>query len=204
MRRNNQFFLLCGLCIVSLLQGCSIGRDSRPNREVSRDTPDAVVKNEPRSRSGNPASYEVFGKRYFVLPTAEGYDETAIDSWYGSKFHGRRTSSGETYDMFAMTAAHKTLPLPTYVEVTHLGTGKRIVVKVNDRGPFVEGRIIDLSFAAARKLGIDQVGTARVRVRALSVNTGNNSESIAAPTSSQSPVIIKPPINNVPAIIPSV
>lgn len=131
------------------------------------ETADAVVRDEPRSRYGNPDSYEVFGKRYYVLPTAAGYRERGIASWYGTKFHGRRTSSGERYDMYRMTAAHKTLPLPAYVEVINLRNGRRAVMKVNDRGPFHEGRIIDLSYAAALKLDIVGTGTGFVEVRAL-------------------------------------
>lgn len=131
------------------------------------DIPDAVPQAAPRSRYGNPAEYEVLGKRYFVLATAEGYRERGGASWYGTKFHGRRTSSGEPYDMFAMTAAHKSLPLPTWVRVTHLGNGKSVVVKVNDRGPFHEGRIIDLSYAAAARLDLLRSGSAQVEVVAL-------------------------------------
>lgn len=135
-----------------------------PNLE---QMPDAVPQAEPRSRYGNPASYEVFGKRYHVLPTAEGYRERGHASWYGRKFHGRRTSSGEPYDMFAMTAAHKTLPLPSYVRVTNVKNGRSIVVKVNDRGPFHPGRIIDLSYTAALKLDILKQGAALVEVEAI-------------------------------------
>jgi len=133
--------------------------------------PDAVPQVAARSRYGNPPQYEVFGKVYRVMDSAEGYQERGVASWYGKNFHERRTSSGETYDMYAMTAAHKHLPLPTWVEVTHLETGQRIVVKVNDRGPFVNNRIIDLSYAAAAKLGMLDSGTAPVEVRAISVAT---------------------------------
>lgn len=129
--------------------------------------PDAVPKHEPVSKYGNPASYEVFGKRYTTLTTSEGFVERGIGSWYGRKFHGQRTSSGEPYDMHAMTAAHKHLPLPTYARVTNLENGRSVVVKINDRGPFHEGRIIDLSYAAAVKLGYSDKGTAPVEVVAL-------------------------------------
>lgn len=129
--------------------------------------PDAKPVTEPRSRYGNPPAYEVYGQRYFVLGSATGYRERGRASWYGTKFHGKRTSSGEPYDMFAMTAAHKTLPLPTYVRVTHLGNGRSVVVKVNDRGPFHEGRIIDLSYAAAAKLDILKHGHAEVEVETI-------------------------------------
>jgi rare lipoprotein A len=120
------------------------------------------------AQGGNPQFYDVFGKRYRVRSSSEGYDERGIASWYGRPFHGRPTSSGEMYDMNEMTAAHTSLPLPTWVEVTNLTNGKRIVVKVNDRGPFVGKRLIDLSYAAATALDIVRDGTARVEVRALS------------------------------------
>ena len=131
------------------------------------DPPDAVPRLETKTRSGNPDSYEVRGRSYRVLETSDGYVERGIASWYGEQFHGRRTSSGEPYDMYDMTAAHKSLPLPTYVEVTNLENGRTVVVRVNDRGPFIDGRIIDLSFAAARKLGYIGAGTVEVEVRAL-------------------------------------
>lgn len=131
------------------------------------DVPDAVPRDEPLSPYGNPPEYEVGGVTYHVLESAKGYDKKGIASWYGPDFQGKRTSSGETYDMYAMTAAHKTLPIPTYVEVTNLANGKKVVVRVNDRGPFAKDRIIDLSYIAALKLGIVGHGTARVRVRAL-------------------------------------
>ncbi|GMQ76372.1 MAG: septal ring lytic transglycosylase RlpA family protein [Gammaproteobacteria bacterium] len=129
--------------------------------------PDAVPRVEPRSRYGNPASYTVYGKRYYTLKASTGYRERGIASWYGIKFHGRRTSSGEPYDMYAMTAAHKTLPLPTYVRVTNLENRRSVVLRVNDRGPFNSNRIIDLSYTAASKLGILSKGTGFVEVVAL-------------------------------------
>jgi rare lipoprotein A len=110
----------------------------------------------------------VYGVRYYVLDSSGGYKERGVASWYGKKFHGRPTSSGEIYDMYKMTAAHKTLPLPTEVRVTHLGNGKSIIVMVNDRGPFVDNRIIDLSYAAARELDMIGTGTALVEVETLS------------------------------------
>jgi len=129
--------------------------------------PDAVPRDEPRSKYGNPASYEVFGKRYYTLASSENYIERGKASWYGTKFHGRRTSSGEPYDMYAMTAAHKTLPLPSYAEVTNLDNGRKVVVKINDRGPFHDDRLIDLSYSAATKLGIIDKGTGNVEVRVI-------------------------------------
>ncbi|MEM7402262.1 MAG: septal ring lytic transglycosylase RlpA family protein [Pseudomonadota bacterium] len=129
--------------------------------------PDAVPKHEPRSKYGNPPSYVVFGKTYKTLSSSHGFVQRGIASWYGKKFHGRRTSSGETYDMYAMTAAHTQLPLPTYVQVTNLKNGKQVILKVNDRGPFHGNRIIDLSYSAAKRLDIIQQGTGLVEVRAL-------------------------------------
>ncbi len=129
--------------------------------------PDAVPKYEP-IRPQNQKSYVVLGKRYYPLPTATGYREKGLASWYGKKFHGNPTATGERYDMYQMTAAHKTLPLPSYVEVRNLTNGRTVVVRVNDRGPFHQGRIIDLSYAAATKLGIIGNGTGLVEVRAVS------------------------------------
>ena len=142
---------------VAMLSACGfvVERDRPSAGDIDlTSTPDAVPRVEPRSRYGNPRSYVVNGKQYFTLSSARGFIQRGIASWYGQAFHGRRTSSGETYDMHKMTAAHKTLPLPTYVSVRDLGTGRTIVVRVNDRGPFHGDRIIDLSFAAASKLGI--------------------------------------------------
>ena len=167
--------LATGLLGVSLvLVGCS-SSPTRPSQDSSPDhvpidpwsVPEPRPRQEPKSRYGNPASYEVFGKRYHVLDSAKGYQERGLASWYGTKFHGRRTSSGEPYDMFALTAAHKSLPLPTYVRVTNLENGQSLIVKVNDRGPFHEGRIIDLSYSAAVRLGVYAKGSARVEVVAL-------------------------------------
>jgi rare lipoprotein A len=143
-------------------------KDYGPDRHVDvSHIPNPIPKDEPRSRGGNPASYEVNGQTYYVLDTARGYRQRGIASWYGYKFHGNKTSNGEVYDMYAMTAAHKTLPLPSYVRVTNLENGKQIIVRVNDRGPFAKGRIIDLSYVAARKLDIVKTGTARVEVEAI-------------------------------------
>jgi rare lipoprotein A len=126
----------------------------------------------PVPSTGNPPFYEVFGERYFVMPSSEGYRQTGIASWYGEAFHGKRTSSGTIYNMHELTAAHKTLPLPSLVRVTNLGNGKSVVVTVDDRGPFVKGRLIDLSYAAARELDIVQAGTAEVEVEALGGASG--------------------------------
>ncbi|MEP6548690.1 MAG: septal ring lytic transglycosylase RlpA family protein, partial [Gammaproteobacteria bacterium] len=132
---------------------------------IVASVPDAVPRTEPRSRKGNPPFYDVFGKRYFVLSSSAGYRERGVASWYGPGFHKVRTSTGEAYDMYGMTAAHKTLPLPAYVQVTNLQNGRSIVVRVNDRGPFVGNRIIDLSYTAAAKLDMLRNGTAMVEVR---------------------------------------
>lgn len=132
--------------------------------------PNAVPKPEPLSQYGNPDHYEVLGSEYFVLESAQGFSQTGMASWYGRKFHGNRTSSGEKFDMYKMTAAHRTLPLPTYVRVTNLDNDREVVVKVNDRGPFHSNRIIDLSYAAAVKLGMIKTGTARVRIEAITVD----------------------------------
>ncbi len=134
--------------------------------DVSR-VPEPVPRAEPRSAYGNKSPYTVLGRTYTVMPSAEGYVERGIASWYGTKFHGRLTSSREPYDMYAMTAAHKRLPLPTFARVTNLDNGRSIIVRVNDRGPFHEDRIIDLSYAAAVKLGIHVAGTGKVEVRAI-------------------------------------
>jgi rare lipoprotein A len=144
------------LCALAALAACS----SQPQRpEAPRD--------EPRARNGNPAFYEVAGRRYVVLDSAAGYVEQGVASWYGPDFHGKRTSTGETYDMHAMTGAHPTLPLPTWVRVTNLENGRSVDVRLNDRGPFAKNRIIDLSRAAAERLGMIGSGTALVEVRSL-------------------------------------
>ena len=145
----------------------SPSEDGPGDMSIYEDKPDAVPKVETRSRYGNPPSYVVAGKRYHVLTSSLGYTEQGIASWYGKKFHGRRTSSGEPYDMYAMTAAHKSLPLPTYVRVTNLENGRAAILRVNDRGPFHGNRIIDLSFAAATKLDIITNGTGLVEVQAI-------------------------------------
>jgi len=144
-------------------------QDSAPDDLPDVDAiPEPEVRSEPRSRYGNRSPYVVLGKSYTVRDTPEGYVEQGLASFYGKKFHGRRTSNLEVYDMYAFSAAHKSLPLPSYARVTNLSNGKSVVVRVNDRGPFHDGRIIDLSYAAAVKLGVHRTGTARVEVRGLS------------------------------------
>jgi len=133
---------------------------------VSMETialPERLIK----SNIGNSESYEEFGESYVILESSDGFSEIGIASWYGIEFQGRNTSSGEVYDMYQLTAAHKTLPLPTYVRVDNLDNGQSLVVKVNDRGPFIDGRIIDLSYAAAYRLGVTGPGTANVEITAL-------------------------------------
>ena len=136
--------------------------------------PDAVPRIEPRSRSGNPPIYSVLGRRYTLLPTADGYVERGVASWYGPGFHGVSTSMGEPYDMYAMTAAHKTLPIPCYARVTNLVNGRSVVVRINDRGPFVANRLIDLSYSAAAKLDMLRNGTAMVEVRVITPDSPQN------------------------------
>ena len=154
----------------ALLAACA-GPPARRSTDPSA-VPDAVPRVEPRAARGNPPFYEVFGERYTVLPAAEGYVERGVASWYGPDFHGGSTSSGEPYDMYAMTAAHKTLPLPAYVRVTNLANGRSVVVRVNDRGPFKKNRIIDLSFVAAARLDMIRDGTAMVEVVAVGPSSG--------------------------------
>ena len=134
-----------------LVDGPPAKADIPPNLA---ELPDAVPQPEPKSRYGNPDSYEVFGETYRPLESARGFRELGLASWYGRKFQGKKTSSGEPFDMFKMTAAHKTLPLPTYARVTNLTNGKSVVVRINDRGPFHKERVIDLSYAAATKLDL--------------------------------------------------
>lgn len=133
--------------------------------------PDAIPIPLPYSATGNPDYYEVNGKRYYVLKTNKNYEAEGFASWYGTKFHGKRTSSGEPYNMYAMTAASPTLPIPSFVLVTNLNNGKSIIVKVNDRGPFHDNRVMDLSYAAAKKLGVYDSGTAWVKI--VAIDTGS-------------------------------
>jgi rare lipoprotein A len=142
-------------------------KDGAPSSTEPLSFKEVKPKNEPFSRYGNPESYAVDGHTYQIMRSATGYKIRGIASWYGTKFHRKRTSSGDHYDMYAMTAAHKTLPLPTYVRVKNLLNGRVAIVKVNDRGPFHQGRVIDLSYAAATKLGLLPKGTAPVEIEAL-------------------------------------
>lgn len=164
-RRIRALSSLPAYVVLMILSVCVAGCGGATRWEGDGNQPvQKTTKSQKRSSRGNPPFYEVFGERYYVLNTSAGYRERGIASWYGKKFHGKPTSSGEIYDMNAMTAAHKTLPLPTDVRVTNLRNGKSIVVKVNDRGPFVDNRIIDLSYSAARKLDMISAGTTFVEV----------------------------------------
>ena len=145
-----------------------VAQDSAPTQDIDHTrVANPIPKHEPRSKYGNPKTYVVQGRRYTIRDTARGFRQRGRASWYGAKFHGHRTSSGEPYDMYAMTAAHKTLPIPAYVEVHNLDNDRKIIVRVNDRGPFAQGRIIDLSYVAAKKLGITAKGTGRVEIRVI-------------------------------------
>jgi len=169
MRRADRLLALCALAALSACRVTPPQPEppSIPPPPQVEKIPDAVPRPEPRSRHGNPPFYEVYGKRYHVLASSDGYFERGVASWYGKDFHGGNTSNGEKYDMYSMTAAHKTLPLPAYVQVTNLKNGKSVVVRVNDRGPFVANRLIDLSYSAAAKLGMLREGTTLVEVRSL-------------------------------------
>jgi rare lipoprotein A len=162
---------------------------------------DAVPRAEPRSASGNPPFYEVAGHRYQVLASANGYVERGVASWYGTEFHGLRTATGEQYDMFAMTAAHRTLPLPCYARVTNLANGRSVIVRVNDRGPFVANRIIDLSYTAAMKLDMVRSGTAFVQVEALSPGAPVLAAALPVTTAAASAAAVA--FSTVPAVQPS-
>ncbi|NGY06724.1 septal ring lytic transglycosylase RlpA family protein [Solimonas terrae] len=182
--------------------------DSAPDRgDIPADvanTPDAVPRVEPRSASGNPEEYEAFGTIYHVLDDTAGFKERGRASWYGKKFQGRKTASGEPYDMFAMTAAHKTLPIPSYVRVTNLENGKTAVVRINDRGPFHSGRIIDLSYAAAARLGVIANGHAEVEIVALQPNDDSQSLASATPPSPPpAPTASDVPLPSTPAVVPT-
>ena len=174
--------LLLGACATAARRPPRATLPPAPPPGGVESIPDAVPRSEPRSAHGNPPFYDVLGKRYFVLVAADGYVERGVASWYGPTFHGSNTSSGEPYDMFAMTAAHKTLPLPTYAHVTNLRNGRSVIVRINDRGPFVANRLIDLSYTAAAKLDMLRDGTTLVEVQALTPAVPDNlSRSAEAP-----------------------
>ncbi|SFM33302.1 rare lipoprotein A [Halopseudomonas yangmingensis] len=184
-RQSLQLLMVVLAAASLLLSGCSskapkqgvgslppAGMQTRPDRDgpplhqidVSK-IPDAVPT--PHNGPYKASPYQVFGVRYVPMQDGRNYRETGLASWYGTKFHGQLTANGEAYDLYGMTAAHKTLPLPSYVRVTNLDNGRQIIVRVNDRGPFHSNRIIDLSYAGAKKLGFAESGTARVRVEGI-------------------------------------
>jgi rare lipoprotein A len=177
---------LAAICIATQF-GCSATRwDGEPASSSGASRTSGNTQPAKRSSRGNPPFYEVFGERYYVMDSNYDYQERGVASWYGKKFHGKPTSSGEIYDMYAMTAAHKTLPLPTSVRVTNLANNRSVVVKVNDRGPFIDNRLIDLSYAAARELDIITAGTALVEIEALNTQAPTASRVVATTAASSS------------------
>jgi len=173
MPKKSSITLVFAIVLAFMLNGCGKSHvESYPSYTSNKHTSGSLPSGKGgHVKTGKP--YKVMGEWYYPLASANGYDKTGVASWYGKKFHGKATANGERYDMHAMSAAHKTLPMPTMVRVTNLDNGRSVVVRVNDRGPFVKSRIIDLSYAAARSLGYDQKGTARVRVQALDGNTSS-------------------------------
>ena len=172
------------LLLVLLLAGCAgtgqqrqsddrytLSQDTGPDREFDVSSiEEPEPRYEPPSKGGNKSPYEVWGETYEVMDSAEGYEAEGVASWYGRKFHGHLTSNGETYDMYELSAAHRSLPLPSFVRVTNLENDRSTIVRVNDRGPFHSERLIDLSYAAARVLGFEGQGTARVHVEAVAAS----------------------------------
>jgi len=191
--------LITAAAVALLLSACF----SAPRRAATppvppppaADVPDAVPRVEPRSSHGNPPFYDVNGQRYTILASADNFVERGVASWYGPDFHGHNTSSGEVYDMYAMTAAHRTLPIPCYARVTNLSNGRSVVVRINDRGPFVANRIIDLSYSAASRLDIVRTGTAFVELRTISAGEATAEAPPAPPAAAttMSPVAQSPP-----------
>ncbi len=173
--KNRHFISLTLIVSTTIVSGCTTKSRYGLKNDVAPDNPitidhieDAQPKYEPYSRGGN-KDYTLRGSRYEIIKDPTGFTEQGMASWYGKKFHGHMTSNGEIYDMYSMTAAHKTLPLPSYVKVTNLDNGKTAIVRVNDRGPFHPGRVIDLSYAAAQKLGVIQTGTAKVKIEVIKI-----------------------------------
>lgn len=200
MKRGNVtiklFRITAVVLLATLLAACGSSGGKKPTTSTASgpkvDGPPAVTvdvskvpaqvpRPEPRARYGNQSPYVVLGKTYTVMSSSEGYTANGIASWYGQKFHGRRTSSGEVYDLNQFTAAHKSLPLPTFVEVTNLDNNRKLIVRVNDRGPFHSDRVIDLSYAAALKLDVVRTGTARVALRAIDVRGTPSEQRFAQP-----------------------
>lgn len=180
----------------------SILQDHAPSGDIKVDhLPDLVPKYEPKSRGGNKSPYSVWGKSYYVMNSAEGYTAEGTASWYGQKFHGHKTSNGETYDMYSFSAAHKSLPLPTYLKVTNLDNQRSVIVRVNDRGPFHGNRLIDLSYAAAARLGYHKKGLARVRIEAITPKPGERYEANRVPLAAEKSNTSK--VSSVPAQAPA-
>jgi rare lipoprotein A len=197
---------LTALVMAALLAACA-QTSRRPSPAPQQPVPSPppvtapgqpVPRAEPRSSSGNPPFYEVGGHRYVVLASAAGYRERGVASWYGPDFHGLKTATGERYDMFAMTAAHKTLPIPCYARVTNLSNGRSVVVRINDRGPFVGNRIIDLSYSAARDLDMIRNGTAFVEVQTLLPAASGSGAELPVTTPAASAAGVGP--SNVPPV----
>jgi rare lipoprotein A len=212
---------LLPLCICAALLSACATAPRRPSTlpratpppvpiEDLKRVPDAVPRDEPRSSRGNPASYEALGRRYTVLASADGYVETGVASWYGPDFQGKYTSSGELYDMYGMTAAHKTLPIPCYARITNLKNGRSVVVRINDRGPFIANRVVDLSYTAALKLDMLREGTTFVELRVLTPGSPEASSAMlatsvptAAPSAAPGPAIAMSTAESVPTPAPS-
>jgi rare lipoprotein A len=174
--------------VVDPSRGGISAADLPPDWDIKDGTPprlldpnaiaDAVPRRDVVTKAGNKSPYTVLGETYNVMPSGRGFRQRGMASWYGTKFHGKKTSNGEDYDVYSMTAAHKTLPIPCYVRVTNLENGRKAVVRVNDRGPFLHNRIIDLSYAAATKLGYANKGTALLEIEY--IDTGNPVTAFAA------------------------
>lgn len=197
---NSSLQLLASICAMIILNGCAgnlpslpAARPPPPDQTTTLPPVGPRPKAEPPASRGNPDSYTVFGKRYSVKRSSAGYRKRGHASWYGPKFHGRLTSSGEVYDMHDISAAHKSLPIPTYARVTRLDTGRSIVVRINDRGPFIDGRLIDLSLGAAKALDMIDDGTALVEVEALAPYQDLDGNLPAVAAADQPPVPVAEP-----------
>ncbi|WP_100657110.1 septal ring lytic transglycosylase RlpA family protein [Alteromonas flava] len=177
--KNTVLYTATLLLSLLVLQGCQYGgrysqrHDSAPTHVPSSIARESAIPHYEPYREWNSRPYTVLGKRYYPLQTGKGFTQSGYASWYGQKFHGHLTSNGEVYDMYGMTAAHKTLPLPSFVRVTNRANGKQVIVRVNDRGPFHQDRIIDLSFAAAKKLDFLKTGTAKVDLEVIHFDEQN-------------------------------
>jgi len=211
MGRRNAAVQAAMLAALSGLSACApfpATTDHGPDHAVDvSQVPDAVPTDVSPSRYGNPASYTVLGKTYTLAPACKGYHDRGIASWYGTQFHGGRTSDGETYDMYTMTAANKVVPIPCYARVTNLQNGRSVVVKINDRGPFVDNRLIDLSYAAASKLDMLGKGTALVDVQAVmpgEVLAPVTTAAVALPANAPVPVTLTAPAQTRPSATPQI